>query len=245
MRVGRGRWWYHAGMVTNPSNVRDTPRTVDDDDVSFFGQAVWRAMVVPLGMMGIYALCGVMTRNASGVGRMHFGVEEGIPLVAWFVVPYLSVDVWLVLAFFLCRDRGALWRLTLALVCGSVLCGAGFLAWPMSPAYADVPASGWCGWVLEAIRTVGYPHNRIPSLHVVVTLLIWPVCVGVRWVPLKVLVHIWFGLMLASVLLTHQHHVMDVAGGMVVAAVAAGVARLVYRKRGGVRSGSRAAELRA
>nr|WP_281385245.1 phosphatase PAP2 family protein [Roseateles oligotrophus] len=106
------------------------------------------------------------------------------------------------------------WELRMAAAVG--LAGLCFLVWPVESGYAPADPGGWqalahlAGWVSGRF-------NLLPSLHVALSLLtlqaVWP-WAG-RWQRLAL--GLWFAALLASVLLTHQHHVADVVAGLLLA----------------------------
>jgi membrane-associated phospholipid phosphatase len=70
------------------------------------------------------------------------------------------------------------------------------------------------GWTQPACFNLDYPHNLVPSLHVAYAVLagavVWNGATA-RW--LRVLSGAWLALLISSVLLVHQHHLLDVVTG--------------------------------
>ena len=112
-------------------------------------------------------------------------------------------------------------RLALATIAG----GAIFLLLPAKLGF-ERPASvpGYDG-AFGFIYFLDLPHNLLPSLHVAWSALI----LHAVWRPsppwARRLFEIWFVLMSASVVLVHQHHVLDVAAGLLLAYVSAAAVR--------------------
>ena len=79
--------------------------------------------------------------------------------------------------------------------------------------YQHPDVSGWTGWLFELLWSFDKPHNLVPSLHVALASLLWPVYARHTQSVTRLLVHVWFTLIIASPLLTLQHHVLDVATG--------------------------------
>jgi membrane-associated phospholipid phosphatase len=177
------------------------------------------ATITPPAVAGIYALCAFLTHARTGSAALVLPFEQHIPLVTWFVIPYLSLHLLVVIAFFFCQEMRAQWRLSLAMVFAALLCACAFLSFPIRVAYAPPTGEGAMLRAIRGIQEIDADGNRFPSLHVALTLLIWPPFARIR--RIRPFANCWMILMLASTLLTHQHHVVDVAGGAIVALLAA------------------------
>ena len=69
-----------------------------------------KALVVSIGLsvlfLIVYAGCNWITARRANVGTFYFEWERKIPFVPFFILPYLSIDLFFVVAPFLCRtDR--------------------------------------------------------------------------------------------------------------------------------------------
>ena len=71
----------------------------------------------------------------------------------------------------------------------------------------------------EALYAVALPHNLVPSLHIVLTTLVVLSLMdsGVR--VMRYVYATWLSLITVSVLLVHQHHIVDVVSGLALAAL--------------------------
>jgi membrane-associated phospholipid phosphatase len=191
-------------------------------------RAAATSVLLSLLFLVVYGSTNWLTarRPDADVGAWYFPWELTlVPYVPWLIVPYMSVDLFFFLGAFLCRDEREL-RVFARRVVFSILVAAAFflllplkLAWPGRP-----PAGGWFGDFVEASCTapflMEYPHNLFPSLHV--TLCVLLADLYARHTPrrLRVVLHVWFGLIVLSTVLTWQHHLVDLAGGLLLAAFA-------------------------
>jgi membrane-associated phospholipid phosphatase len=155
------------------------------------------------------------------VGTLAFAWEREIPFVPLLWLPYLSIDLFFVAAPFLCRTEAALERLARRLVVAILLSAAGFLLLPLRLRFDPPAADGPVAALHAAVSELVGAHNLFPSLHVGLAALLWPVYRDRTAGPARGLLGTWFALIVASTVLTHQHHVADVAGGLGVAALAA------------------------
>jgi predicted protein tyrosine phosphatase len=93
------------------------------------------------------------------------------------------------------------------------------LDWPARPRVA-----GWFGDLIEQSCTapflMEYPHNLFPALHVTLAVILADVYGRHTRGAVRALSYFWFGLIALSTVLTWQHHLVDLAGGLVLAGFA-------------------------
>ncbi len=183
----------------------------------------WRAALVSAGtgalFMILYHACNAYAAGSgSGRTRMWYSDWElSIPVVAWLIVPYWSIDVLFGIAPFLCTRRSELRALAGRLTLAILLACACFVAWPLQLAHIRVDDHGVFTPLFVAIHGFDKPHNLFPSLHVAFAIILrWTFHRHLgglaRWV-----FHVWFICITISTVLVHQHHLVDVAGGAVLA----------------------------
>lgn len=173
----------------------------------------------------LYGLSNHLTSLRRDVGAGVFDWERAVPFVPWTIVPYLSIVVFFGLSFFVGSGRRGL-RLHLVrmalLMALALLCYAAF---PLRFAFERPLSRDWTAPLFALLTLVDLPYNRAPSLHIGMLVLLWlrlaPRCHGLA----RLLLAAWFVLIGVSVLTTWQHHVIDIAAGLAVAAVAAALAR--------------------
>ncbi len=168
----------------------------------------------------IYNLCNWLTHLRPDVGVWAFAWERYWPVVPAMIVPYWSLDFFFVLAPFLCRTREELAVLRRRLVFVTIAAGLGFLAIPLQFAFPRPHVEGLFAPMFAALYSFDLPHNLFPSLHlalrtVLTSFYLRQTSGAGRW-----LVHVWFSLVGISTLLTWQHHLVDVLGGVWLGAIA-------------------------
>lgn len=164
-----------------------------------------------------YGGCNALTGLRTDVGTCAFAWERHIPFWPLMIVPYLSIDVFFVLAPFLCdaaERRLVARRITMAIV----VAGAVFLLFPLRFAFERPPASGVLGAVFDWFRAMDAPYNLAPSLHIALRSILVGVYVRCTRGWWRAATHVWFSLIGFSTLLVWQHHLVDVAAGFVLAA---------------------------
>jgi membrane-associated phospholipid phosphatase len=184
----------------------------------------WRsAAIVSVALsvlfMVVYNAANWITSQRSDVGTLYFAWERHVPFVPAMIVPYMSIDLFFVIAPFLCRDRRELRVFSRRVMLAIALAGASFLLFPLTLAVERPHVDGALGAVFNWFRGVDLPYNLCPSLHIALrTILAALYARYARGIWLWAS-HLWFSLIGLSTLLTYQHHVIDVAGGFVLAAV--------------------------
>lgn len=142
-----------------------------------------------------------------------FPWEKQIPFVSLFITSYLSIDLFFVASFLLCLDASELRTHSRRIAMAILIAGVAFITFPLTVGYGRPEVSGWTGWLFEFLWSFDKPHNLVPSLHVGLASLLWPVYARhSRGLP-RWLIHGWFAMIVVSPLLTWQHHVLDVVTG--------------------------------
>jgi membrane-associated phospholipid phosphatase len=196
-----------------------------------------RAILFSLALSSMFVLvyggCNAIASRRSDLGTCFFAWELRIPFVPALIVPYMSIDLLFVGSFLLCADQIELRAHARRIALAIMVAGLAFLVFPLETGYRRPEVSGWTGWLFEFLWSFDKPHNLVPSLHVALASLLWPVYarhgprrgfrlgtgrLQVRG-PARGFVHVWFALILVSPLLTWQHHLLDVATGAMLAQV--------------------------
>jgi hypothetical protein len=153
--------------------------------------------------------------------RIHAytSAELAIPLVPVMLVPYMTMYVIFWFAPFVLRTTADLDRFAGALARVIAVAGIAFVLLPAKLGFAPVSASEsiWNPW-LQLATTVSRRYDLVPSLHVA----LFTVCAGTyarrTTTGMCLLLCIWLAVVAASTVLTHQHHLIDVATGLALGA---------------------------
>jgi membrane-associated phospholipid phosphatase len=182
-----------------------------------WAEAVLFSAALSLLFVFVYGECNALASRRTDLGMCFFAWELRIPFVPALIVPYMSIDLFFVASFPLCADRIELRAHARRIVAAILLAGVAFLVFPLTAGYPRPEVSGWAGSLFGLLWSFDKPHNLVPSLHVALASLLWPVYARHTPLhthgPLRWFVHGWFALIVASPLFTWQHHVLDVATG--------------------------------
>ena len=180
-----------------------------------------RAGVVSLGLSAlflvVYGSCNWVTSQRSDVGTLHFEWERHIPFVPLMIAPYMSIDLFFVAAPFLCRSNRELRTFTLRIAAAILVAGLCFLLFPFGFGFERPTADGLLGAIFDWFRGMDLPYNLCPSLHIALGTLLARTYARHSRGFLRAALLMWFALIAASAILTHQHHVLDVVGGFLLA----------------------------
>jgi membrane-associated phospholipid phosphatase len=165
----------------------------------------------------VYGGCIWITLRRHDVGVFYFEWERQIPFVAFFVLPYMSIDLFFVAAPFFLPNENELKLFVRRVTAAITVAGSCFLLFPLRFAFPRSRGSGWLGATFEWFRGLDAPFNLFPSLHAALCLLLLQVYARHLRGALRAATIFWFVLIGLSPLLTHQHHLIDIGGGFALA----------------------------
>lgn len=166
-----------------------------------------------------YGFATWLTSQRHNVPSLVFAWESQIPFWAWTIIPYWSIDLLYAISLFICATHFSLKRHVLRLFSGQIIAVTCFLLWPLQFTFSRPKLDGVFGGLFDLLAMFDKPFNQAPSLHIILTVILWS-CYSQythgwwRW-----LCHAWFALIALSVLTTYQHHFFDVPSGIFVGAL--------------------------
>jgi len=180
--------------------------------------------------MQFFILYGGTNWIASDSGklyRLYFEWEVDVVFIPIFIVPYLSLSLFIILPiFFIDAEKVIAWaKAHMLMVFAASLI---FLLLPTEHAVSRPEYDGMFTKFFDVLYAMDMPYNLFPSLHVALstlTLLIMLPLIDNRWVLIGT--GMWWLLLTVSVILVKQHHVSDIAGGICLAWLCY---QFIYRK---------------
>ena len=190
-----------------------------------------KALAVSVGLSILFLIayggCNWITARRANVGTFYFEWEHGIPFVPFFILPYMSIDLFFVTAPFLCRTERELSIFAKRIAAAIIVAGICFLLFPLRFAFPRPHADDWLGIVFDWFRGMDAPYNLLPSLHAALMLILLDVYFRNTRGLNRVAIVAWFILIAFSPLLTYQHHLIDIVGGFLLATLCF----LIFRNR--------------
>ena len=175
--------------------------------VSVANLILFLAVYVPLNYFGAI----------HGAALFLFSWEKIIPLIPWMIVPYISFNLLFIVPLMVIPSE-VVRRVGVTFAITTVSAGTIFLLFPTHNAFPQIVPQGLFSSLFLGLYSVDLPSNMFPSLHVAYsTLFLLFSYPYIRNRSLKIVFVCWVGVVIASTVLTHQHHVMDVIGGLVLA----------------------------
>jgi membrane-associated phospholipid phosphatase len=160
-----------------------------------------------------------ITAHRSTRVRVHLDAELGIPLVPAFTAVYMSLYALFLATPFVLRTRREITTLAIAQASTILAGGIAFLLIPAQLAYAPPLDSELGTWkpLFRFADQINLDYNLVPSLHVALSIACLEMFVPHATWSGKISLRTWGILIAASTLLTHQHHVLDVVTGYLLA----------------------------
>jgi membrane-associated phospholipid phosphatase len=169
-----------------------------------------------------YPLANLLAHQQHTRRSFALALDGSIPFIAPMAIPYLTSGLFFTLVFFVMRTpeqlRVVSRRLLLTTVAGCLM----FVMAPARfsldrPAVPDALPAALYGW----LDLVDQPYNQFPSLHVAYCVIFWLALRPLFHSAGKAALAGWLLLVGASTVFTWQHHLLDVAGGLILGLAAA------------------------
>jgi membrane-associated phospholipid phosphatase len=192
------------------------PRGLSWPTLRRLATGVTGALRVSLVFFPVYLGCAALTAARASHWHLYADWELLIPFVPFMVLPYLSMFVLFLLPPFQLEEP-ELRALTARLILASLLGGMAFLALPAQMGFVPRSDAGIWQGIYSGIYRIDGPFNTVPSFHVIYTTSILLAMIEVATPALRRVYLAWLVLVCASTVLTHRHHLLDVAAGLVLA----------------------------
>lgn len=166
----------------------------------------------------LYPLVNWLTGVRASTFGLYLDSERTIPFLPVWIWAYLSINLLFLLPplFMRAADMPLLGRrMLVATVSGCLI----FLLLPARLGFERVvPGDGLYRTVFGGLFQADGPHNLVPSLHVTyASLCILGFQAAAREWRTRVAWGLWLVTIMASTVLVHQHHLLDVASGLALA----------------------------
>ncbi len=166
----------------------------------------------------LYPLVNWLTGVRASTFGLYLDSERTIPFLPVWIWAYLSINLLFLLPplFMRAADMPLLGRrMLVATVSGCLI----FLLLPARLGFERVvPGDGLYRTVFGGLFQADGPHNLVPSLHVTyASLCILGFQAAAREWRTRVAWGLWLVAIMASTVLVHQHHLLDVASGLALA----------------------------
>lgn len=177
----------------------------------------WWGSLVGLAFFGVYPTTNWLASLRNEHYSLFIASELSMSFVPEFVWLYLSMYALFLLPPFLLNPE-ELKRLAKELILATGIAGLAFVVFPARLGFArTLPEDELYRTIFEGLFAVDHPFNLVPSLHVVYTTAIGLAVVSHVHFGIRVLLCCWWGAIVSSTVLVHQHHLLDVVTGVALA----------------------------
>lgn len=177
----------------------------------------WWGSLVGIAFFAVYPTTNWLASLRNEHYSLFVAGELSMPFVPEFVWFYLSMyGLFLQPPFLLNPEE--LRRLAKELILSTGIAGLVFVAFPTRLGFArTLPEDELYHAIFEGLFAIDHPFNLVPSLHVVYTTAISLAVVFHIHSGPRVLLCCWWGAIVSSTVLVHQHHLLDVVTGVALA----------------------------
>jgi len=166
----------------------------------------------------LYPLVNWLTGVRATTFGLYLDAEKAIPFQPLWIWAYLSVNLLFLLPPLVMR-AAAMPLLGRRMLAATAAGCAVFLLLPAHLGFERmVPPDGMAHAAFGALFQADGPHNLVPSLHVTyASLCVLGLQAATPRRSLRLAWWLWLAAIMASTVLVHQHHLLDVLGGLALA----------------------------
>lgn len=149
--------------------------------------------------------------------QLYLPEELQFPFIPEFIWLYLSMYVLFLIPPF-ALSTAELKKLAKELIAATIFAGTVFLLFPARLGFErTLPSDDFSRAIFQGLFSVDHPFNLVPSLHVVYSTAICLAIMSRANKSLRLCLMTWLLLLTASTILVHQHHLLDVITGVLLA----------------------------
>jgi membrane-associated phospholipid phosphatase len=179
--------------------------------------AIWGGLCV--------LLCGVLYLSSNCIAetflshhQLYLECEKDIPQVPGMIIFYESYFLLVLLSFIRAKSPKSLRALSITMMVSAVIACTIFLLFPGELGFSRTMNIEGFESIFEALHRMDKPHNLYPSLHITFSSIsAFTLIKQTKQKRFQALLLLWVMMISLSVILTHQHHLFDIATGFVLA----------------------------
>ena len=150
--------------------------------------------------------------------RLYLEWEKDIPQVPGMILFYQSYSLLVLLSFICAKSPKNIRALSITMMVSSAIACTIFLLFPGELGFSRTMNIQGFESMFEALHRMDKPHNLYPSLHITFSSIsAFALIQQTQQKRFKALLILWVMAISLSVILTHQHHLFDIATGFVLA----------------------------
>ena len=179
--------------------------------------AIWGSLCV-LFCVVLYLSTNSIVDTFHSYNRLYMECEKDIPQVPWMILFYESYYLLILLSIVLVKSPQSIRSLSITMMVSSAIACTIFLLFPGEMGFSRTENIQGFESLFEALHIIDKPHNLYPSLHITFsTISAFALLKQTKQRLFHALLILWVIMISLSVILTHQHHLFDIATGFVLA----------------------------
>jgi hypothetical protein len=188
----------------------------------------WYFMVIGLLFVVGYGGSNWLAAQRAVHLRLYLPAELAIPFIPAMIAPYLSINLLFALPLFRLQPE-ELRLLGRQMIATTVIATAIFLLVPSALGFTRSTVPSGFAAAYQLLYSLDYPYNCVPSLHVAyASQIVFALVARASHRRVSLALWLWLCLIMVSAVLTHQHNILDLACGLLLAAFT----RAIVRDRG-------------
>lgn len=179
--------------------------------------AIWGSLCVLLCTV-LYLSSNCIAETLLSHHQLYLECEKDIPQVPGMILFYESYSLLVLLSFIYAKSPKNIRALSITMMVSSVIACAIFLLFPGELGFSRTMNIQGYESMFEVLHRMDKPHNLYPSLHITFSAIsAFTLLRHTQKKRMQVLLILWVIMIALSVILTHQHHLFDIATGFVLA----------------------------
>ncbi|MDE0917959.1 MAG: phosphatase PAP2 family protein [Flavobacteriales bacterium] len=179
--------------------------------------AIWGSLCVLLCSV-FYLSSNCIAETLLSHHQLYFECEKDIPQVPGMILFYESYFLLVLLSFIRAKSPKSIRALSITMMVSTVIACVIFILFPGELGFSRTMNIQGYESMFEALHRMDKPHNLFPSLHITFSAIsAFTLIKQTKHKHLQALLILWVTMISLSVILTHQHHLFDIATGFVLA----------------------------
>ena len=179
--------------------------------------AIWGSLCVLLCTV-LYLSSNCIAETLLFHHQLYLECEKDIPQVPGMILFYESYSLLILLSFICAKSPKNIRALSITMMVSSVIACTIFLLFPGELGFSRTMNIQGYESMFEVLHRMDKPHNLYPSLHITFSAIsAFTLLRHNQKKRMQVLLILWVIMIALSVILTHQHHLFDIATGFVLA----------------------------
>lgn len=167
-----------------------------------------------------YGAASFLSDFTSKRYSVAFSWEKDIPFIPQTAWVYSSLSLLLVLCLFMIKDQKQLRRLFKILCAQVAIASLFFILFPIEKTFPSRYAQDDLPLIFLFADIINLNNNDFPSLHVCLAYTAVMIALKSQGLVISLIFYSWATMIAISTLLIHEHHLLDVIGGILLALLA-------------------------